>query len=100
MFTFAIVILQYSECDVTGSSGDVQNLYNWIIFAMCIDSIWSETAELIDERMFPISVNAHRHEIIHDIVLVGDRVEDLIYEWLFLLCGHIGETEVIVLFFR
>ena len=93
------MILQYSESYVSGSSSDVQNFYYWIFFAISIDPVWREAAELVDEAMFPVPVDAHRHKIVHDVVLVGNRVKDLVYEWLLLLCGNVGETEVIVLLF-
>lgn len=93
------MILQYPESYVAGSSSDVQDLDYWIFFAISVYSVWREAAELVDEAMFPVPVDAHRHKIVHDIVLVGNRVEDLVYEWLLLLCGNVGETEVIVLLF-
>lgn len=39
---------------------------------------------------------AHRHKIIHDIVLVSNRVEDLIDQRLLLLCRDLNKPKVVV----
>ena len=54
-------------------------------------------AQLLNEVILPISVYSHRHEIIHNIVLVSDRVEHLIDQGLLLRGSHIDKTEVVVL---
>ena len=34
--------------------------------------------QLINKLVFPVAVDAHGHGVVHDIILVGNRVEDLV----------------------
>jgi hypothetical protein len=100
MLTFPIVFFKYSECDIAGSSRNIKNPDLRLFLSMSVHSRWCEIAEFFDKAVLPIAVNAHGHEVIHDIVLVGDGVEDLVDQGLLLISGDGGETKVVIVFRR
>lgn len=46
--------------------------------------------------MFPVAVNSEGHEVVHEIVAVGDRMEDLVNEGLFGFGRDILEAKMII----
>lgn len=90
------MIFKDLERDIPSSSCDIQHTYRSLLL-MRVNSTWSEDAQLLNEVILPVPMYSHRHEIIHDIVLVSDRVKHLIDKWLLLLGGHLDESEVVVL---
>lgn len=63
---------------------------------MGIEVAGAEVSEFANEGILPVAMNAEGHGIVHDIVLVGDGVEDLVDEGLFVVSGDVAEAEVVV----
>ena len=63
---------------------------------MGVEVAWRQVSKLLYEVVLPVSVNAHRHGIVHDVILLGDRMEDFINHWLFLMGGDLTEAEVVI----
>lgn len=63
---------------------------------MRVEVAGTQIAKLLDEVVFPVTVNTHRHCIVHDVILLGNWVEDFIDQWLFFMGSHLTEAEVII----
>ena len=98
MCTFAVVIVEDAESNVSSAPGHIQNSDCWGGAVVGVEVVGGEISKFIDEVVLPVAVNPHRHSVVHDIVLVGDRVEDFVNERLFFCGGDIAEAEVVVEF--
>ena len=90
------MIVQYLECDIARSSGHIKHPHN-LLFLMRVNPARSQYPKFLNEVILPVAMYSHRHEIVHYIVLVGNRVEDLIHQGLLLFGGDLDKTEVVVL---
>jgi hypothetical protein len=70
--TISLVVFQDLEGNVPSSSSNIEYPHWLLLLLMRVDSRWSQNSQLVDEVVLPISMHAHGHEVIHDIVLIGN----------------------------
>lgn len=95
--TSSFVVFQDLKSDIPCPSGNIKHPHQWLLLLVRVDSWGGEYTQLIHEMILPISMYPHGHEIIHDVVFVGHRVEDLIDKRLLLFSCYVFEPEVVIL---
>jgi hypothetical protein len=64
-------VVEHAECDISGSSGNVENL-QWLSAGL------TSGVERTNEVIFPETVNSEGHDVVHGIVGSGDGGEDIV----------------------
>ena len=90
-----IMIFKYSKRNISRSSCHIQDHFGrWV--GISVQVCWRQMAELMNELVFPVAVDAKRHGIVHEIVLVGDGMENLINQGLLIFGEDVLEAKVVV----
>ena len=72
-----LMILQDSEGNVASATCNIQYCFeSGLVVGVEIGG--REMTELLHELVFPVPVDAERHGIVHEIVLISNRVEELV----------------------
>lgn len=90
------MVFQNAKRDIPSAPSNIQYLPNRDIPSLSHAGPASKMPQFLYKLVLPVTVHAHRHGIIHDIILIGHRMEHLVYQALLILGWYVLEPEMII----